>query len=90
MLELLGVIATAIAMLFASAIELIAGLFIEGAAAFGAIDLALIFFMFIIELCMWLILGIVELFKALLRWGKPRRILKPKYWRPKANKEEEK
>ena len=90
MIEILFGIVEAIVSFFIACIESIASLFTVGGEALGAGEAILLMMVLLVEVIYWLVLWIVELVTALIYWRKPKKIGKPKIWRPKKRKSESK
>ena len=81
-IEAFGWLLEAIADALTWLIEAIAGLFIEGAADFGALSLLIWAFVALAELAWWAVLALSALLLALVLMRRPRAPTRPRWWRP--------
>ncbi|MGB1238755.1 MAG: hypothetical protein ACPG4U_11135 [Pseudomonadales bacterium] len=72
----------ALTSLITSVLAAFVGLFVEGAASLGAIELLLVLVVLIVEVLYLITLNLLALVKSLFKLEAPKFVKKPVLWRP--------
>ncbi|MDR0780673.1 MAG: hypothetical protein LBF16_08265 [Pseudomonadales bacterium] len=83
MLEAIAAIIEAIVTAFMALIEAIASLFVAGGETLGVGEILALLVAVLAELVWWLVLVLIQLLSALFTWRWPRKVARPRFWRPK-------